>query len=633
MNQAGIELFGIRTDEPYSFETLAQKSRPVDALFDICSAPSEGQININGSAVEVSSYAIDNGMLISFRQSNSEKNLKPLLTNSLSLDVITRFTQLTAAHSDMEAALEIILKEISGLVPNDFIEIAIWDDDLEVLIPYRYGPFPKDKMVKGEERYRIGESFSGLMIKTHQPLYIEDIASYHQIQFEGYENRFSLNSFMGFPLILDNEVVGTLGIGSEKRSAFQEDDKELIKHISVQIAAIIHNAQFFKVEKLRAEELSALAQLSQSFSITHDPEKIFSRMLSIIGSMISVEILGFLLFNQSSNMLEAQKPFKGLPDQFVDIFKSVISESSQAKKLIDAQDVLITDSAIEDLHWRDLGLAHVARAASMRKTVLVPLISGGNSLGYLLASNHIHGNTGFSQEEMNLLMIVANQAAPLIENIYLISQSNQRAEKAEILQHIAILTSANSGSDEILSYGVREMVRILNADFAAVFLLDLEGIELRLDGNSLFTGPGIDTEIKGILVGDPHFELMVTCSKSSLVIGQFNETSPVAPFYQNLLDSLNLQSAVIIPLLLGGGCLGEIILGSNQLSHFDQGDIQEIAPIAGELAKAFDLVQRVNQTDEGLRKQVNQFSFISSLSQELSTSINLENLLKLLLKE
>ena len=46
LNQAGIELFGIRTDEPYSFETLAQKSRPVDALFDICSAPSEGQINI-----------------------------------------------------------------------------------------------------------------------------------------------------------------------------------------------------------------------------------------------------------------------------------------------------------------------------------------------------------------------------------------------------------------------------------------------------------------------------------------------------------------------------------------------------------------------------------------------------------
>ena len=147
--------------------------------------------------------------LYPFASQTQKLNIKPQLANSISLDVITKFTQLTAAHSDMEVALETILKEISGLVPNDFVEIAIWDNDLEVLIPYRYGLFPKDKMVKGEERYRIGESFSGLMIKTHQPLYIEDIPSYHQIQFEVYENRFSLNSFMGFPLILDNEVIGT----------------------------------------------------------------------------------------------------------------------------------------------------------------------------------------------------------------------------------------------------------------------------------------------------------------------------------------------------------------------------------------------------------------------------------------
>lgn len=634
LNQAGIQLFGLRADESYSFETLSQKIRPVDALFDVCGTPSERQINLNGQVVEVSSYAIGIGMLVSFRHPNSETKVKSQLSNSISLDVITKFTQLTAANLDLEDALESIFKEISGLVPNDFIEIAIWDNELEVLIPYRFGLNPNDKIVKGEERYRIGESFSGLMVKTHQPLYIEDIPSYHQIQFEGYENQYSLNSFMGFPLILDHEVIGTLGIGSVKSSAFQDEDKELIMHISVQVAAIIHNAQLFKVEKLRTKELSALAQLSQSFSITHDPEKIFSRMLSIIGSMVPVEILGFLLFNQSSNMLEAQKPFKGLPDQFVEIFKSAITEGSDAKKLIDAQDVLITDSAIEDSHWRSLGLSHVARAASMRKTVLVPLISGGNSLGYLLASNHIHGNTGFSQEEMNLIMIVANQAAPLIENIYLISQSNQRAQKAEILQHIAMLTSTNSDPGEILSYGVKEMVQILNADFAAVFLLDSDGVELGLDNDSLFiSDSGLTTEIKGMLVDDPRFESTMTCSKSTLVIGQFNETNPVAPFYQNLLDTLKLQSAVIVPLLLRDGCIGEIIFGSNQLSCFDQGDVQEITPIANELAKAIEQVQRLNLTDEGLRKQVNQLSFISRLTQELTASINLENLLELLLEE
>lgn len=634
LNQSGIGLFGLRADESYSFETLAQKVRPTDVLYDICGTPSERQINLNGQVVDVSSYAVNDGMLVSFRQPQSDPNINRQQTNLINYDVISIFTQFTAANLDLEDSLEVVLKEISSLVPNDFLEIAIWDAESEVLIPYRYAFHHSDRMMKGEERYRIGESFSGLMIKTHQPLWIEDIPSFHEVQFKTDESRYPLNSFMGFPLILDQKVIGTLGLGSLKSSAFQENDKELIKHISMQVAAIVHNAQILRVEKHRAAELSALAQLSQSFNITHDPEKIFARMLSIIGAMIPVEIMGFLLFNQNSHMLEAQKPFKGLPDQFIEIFKSNISEGSEAKKLIGAQDVLITDSAIEDPHWRNLGLAHVARAASMRKTVLVPLISGGNSLGYLMASNHDQGDTGFTQQEMHLLMIVANQAAPLVENIYLISQSNKRAQRAEILQKIAMMTNSSSSDGEVLSYCVNEIVQVLNADFGAVFLLNSEGSKLELDVGSLINSDLVSSiENEGILINDPSYELTVTCSKTALVIGQFNETNPIPPFYQTLLDSIKLQSAVIVPLLLRDVSIGEIIIGSCQLSYYDQGDIQEINPIASQIASSLEQVNNDFQTEAGLRKHVDQLSFFSRISRESTASNDLEGILALLIEE
>jgi GAF domain-containing protein len=157
---------------------------------------------------------------------------------------------------------------------------------------------------------------------------------------------------------------------------------------------------------------------------------LFSRLVDSIAPLVEVDIIGFLLYNDAHRVLEAQRPFHGLPDQFVELYRTQVLSGSPTEKMLLDQDVLITENASEDEKWVALGIDHLARAASMRETVLVPLTTGGHMLGYLQASNHTAGHMPFSQAELHLLMIIANQTASIIENA-LWSSSHARGRSGQ----------------------------------------------------------------------------------------------------------------------------------------------------------------------------------------------------------
>ena len=439
---------------------------------------------------------------------------------------------------------------------------------------------------------------------------------------------------MGFPLVVGHEVLGTLEFFKGEKSGFSKSQFDAIENVCLHIATSINNAILFREENQKAVELSSLAQLAQSVSYSKEPEKIFEKMLATIAPMIPVEIIGFLLFNNVTNMLEAQNPFIGLPTPFIEIFKTEIKKDSNAEKLIISQDVLLTENAQVDLHWIILGLDHIARAASIRETVLIPLISGGVSLGFIMASNHTKKATTFSPAEMHLLMIVANQAAPIIENMILVIQSEQKACSAESLRRIAVYSSSNASLEAILSYSIEELVHLFGADIGALLLVNKNSSQLEFNHNSIFGEVSNDKRFSDSLsTADHQYQFTITSSQKPVVIGEFDTTEPIIPFYQNYFDQMNLQSIIIVPLLVRDEGIGEIWIGSRKPFSFDAGDIQTLIPAAIQLASLIEQQHLSLQTDDSLRKTVEKLSLINKSTRDLTSTLDLEELLKRIINE
>jgi PAS domain S-box-containing protein len=639
LNQAAREKFKVWQETP-NLERLARQTRPIDAFLSLCSTEGVAPFSIDGQKMEGVSYSVPNGngkavlLTIRSRQPGAISN-GSIESSDQTLEIMTSLSQSLQADLELDTTLEGILTSGEQLVPNDFSEIAIWDAEKSYLTPYRFvGIKGMDWQVRAiDQRYPLGAGYSGRVAELREPILINDVDLHREFSPLVNRQEHPFHSYLGIPLLVANKLIGTLNLTSLDRNAFTESDIEVMTLFSGQAAVALQNALLFREEKRRAVELSRLANLTQKISSAQNSKALFARLAQGISPLLDVEIAGFLLFDDLNRTLVAQKPFIGVPSEFVELYKVEIVPESRADIIWRDQEVLVISNAGDDPQMADLGLDHSARAAGISHTVLMPLKSGGRSLGYLQAANKRDG-TPFTDDDVRLLSIIAGQAAPIIENADLIQQSVQRALRAEALRRIASLSGSEAGLDEILKYSVIELSRLLRADLAAIFFFDENLAELTLHRESIY---GVVEDVFdrfGKIVVDEHYsKFIVSVSQEPFLSENILIDQRVLPPFEQLINSINIQSAMGVPLIFHGRGLGELILASKTPGHFNRSDIQLAMTVAGQLAVAIERTSLASHTDEDLRRRVDQLTALTRIGRQLNTSGSLTQLLNYIYEE
>ncbi len=642
INQRARELFHLEAHDIPDLEALARRARPGEEFLTLCAAEGQGRFMLDGRLAEAVSYAVHSGpqpvMVVTIRF--PELGGRQGSVDTQSLQIFTQIAQDMGSSLDLESTIGSILDNVGKLLPADLLEVALWDSTGEYFIPYRIigQPGGSRRLEQSRQRYRPDEGYTGYLARERKPLLIPDVAEFAELRQATDRTAFPLRSYLGLPLQAGDELIGTLELGSLSVNTFTAEDQEMLQLIAGQAATAIHNALLYRDEQRRSAELSGLSQLAQAFSSVREPLGLFGKLVQSTAPLLRVDILGFLLYNETTRTLEGQNPFYGLPTQFIETFyHAPVAPGSPAEQSLLDQDVLITENAMEDPQWVTLGYHNLAHGASLRDTVLVPLASSGRMLGYLQASNHSDGSSVFSQEELHLLMIIANQTAPIIENATLVQQTRERAQRAEALRRISSLTSSTATLDEILRFSVQELARLLHADFGAAFLLNNDRSELKLHSPSLYGSEGFQPErILRLLVEDPQFPFTLTGSQHSLMLKQFSQEraeKTIIPFFQNLLSDWQAESVVAVPLVVRDEGVGELWFACRAAEAFSSQDLQMVFTAAGQLAGVVEQSFLSTQTDEGLRRRLEQLTLLTRVNRELSTSLNLKDLLKLILDE
>jgi PAS domain S-box-containing protein len=639
INQTARAKFKLWDEEP-NLERLARRSRPSDVFWGLCSAAGQAHFTIDGHSVEGTSYFVpngnDNSVLLSIRSPQSAKQGPDgSSVRNQTFEILTKLSEAMAANLGLETTLEAILNSVDQLIPSDFSEITIWDTKNNWLIPYRFiGVKGIDqRLAKTSERYLPDEGYSGLLISKREPVLISDVDSNRDVRPIIDRNQYPFQSYLGVPLLISDELIGTLELTSMTAGTYTETDIDTIGMLSGQAGIALHNALTYQEEQRRTTELSSLANLTKAVGSVRDFQELFGNLVQGISPLLDVEIAGFLIYDENRRVLDARNPFIGIPPQFVELYQTEIPPESAAESVWINGETIIAPVAVEDQRIIDLGLHHNALAAGVRAMALVPLTSGGRQLGYLQVANKRDG-TPFDQADERLLAIIAGQAASIIENANLIKQSVGRALRAESLRRIASLSGSAATLIEIFKYSLLELARLLQADIAGIFLLNENLGELQIHTESLY---GFDpTQIPNLLrlsVGDTNFRKTVTASKIPFLTGNVFSDADVIPHLKEIAKPLGAVSAIDVPLVIRDRGLGEIILGSQKEDFFTQSDVQLAATVAGQLAIALERSQLASATDVDLRQRVEQLTAISRIGRELNSSVQLPHLLQLVFDE
>ncbi|GAB4503924.1 MAG: hypothetical protein Fur0043_09170 [Anaerolineales bacterium] len=632
LNASARQLFGLRENELADLERLARRVRPADDFLALCAQEGQKRITIGSQLMDVASYRIPGMpplMLVTLRNFSLSPAVEQGEASVALLRVMMDFSQAVTASLRLEDTLQAVMEHVGRLVSVDALQVQIWDDAHQTLLPYRYEQYANVPRKVVQQEHSIFGDLSQSVLAEQKTQFVPNVSLGRNDMAGEWAENGAIYSYVGIPLLVSNRLIGVLEAGRLVTDGFNQQDVDLLQLLAGQAGVALRNAILFEAEQRRAAELAGLANLGQALSSGQNIKELFERLVSSIAPLLDFEIIGFLLYDEDKRLLEGQVPFQGLPPHIVEMYRVNISIQEVVADLIENRQPILTLDATQDGQWQALGIQTLAQAASLRDSALVPLVSGHRLLGFLQLSNHRQGVTAFKEEELRLMTVIANQATAIIENAVTTQQSRQRAYRSDALRRIASLAASSASLDEVLKHSLRELANLFQADTAAVFLLDESRGELILHNGSLF---GVQPEAVGSLsrlfVSDSQFRSTVTGSQKPFLSGRLSSDRRVLPLYRPIISAFRLESAMAVPLLVRDQSLGELMLGSRKVEFFNSYDLQVVATAAGQLAAALENARLLKQTDEHLRARIEQLTALMRINRELTASLNLQEVLQ-----
>jgi len=225
-----------------------------------------------------------------------------------------------------------------------------------------------------------------------------------------------------------------------------------------------------------------------------------------------------------------------------------------------------------------------------------PILLRGVAFGNLYLSEKRDGGD-FTEDDEDLIQLLAAQAAVAIENARLYESSTRWLRQLESLNEIGNALAAQLELEPLLAMVATRLRELVSARLVLIALPDTEDA-LRVaaaDGDIASTQVGTRLELHGSKVGR-----VLERGRSERVDSVLDD----AEVDQRTARELGITTALYVPLIVHGEAIG-VVAAHDKLGddgHFDDDDLRLSESLAARAAIAVDLSERV--TRNGMRKVV-----------------------------
>ena len=165
-------------------------------------------------------------------------------------------------HSKLELqeCLKAVIDKVITLLEVEIGSLMMVDEGQQHLTVEVAHGLPKDVIKK--YKIKVGEGIAGWIAEKGKPLLIKDIRKDKRFPRRG--GRYTTESLLSVPLKLGGKIIGVINVNNKRsKSAFREDDLELLTALASQAAQAIHNATQFKETRETSEvKLQFLANVT-----------------------------------------------------------------------------------------------------------------------------------------------------------------------------------------------------------------------------------------------------------------------------------------------------------------------------------------------------------------------------------
>src|SRR5437879_5115802 len=161
----------------------------------------------------------------------------------------------------LEELLGKMAEACGSLLDSDSVGIRVVDGDDLVLM----GVWGDAQSAMPNARIKIGESLTGTVVATGEPLLLSDPANDPRIAPASRVAylRGGYRAFLGVPLKIGEQVLGALSIRTLRAEGFSSEDVSIATAFAAQAAIALENARLYREAEARADKLKALSALTR----------------------------------------------------------------------------------------------------------------------------------------------------------------------------------------------------------------------------------------------------------------------------------------------------------------------------------------------------------------------------------
>lgn len=364
-------------------------------------------------------------------------------------------------------------------------------------------------------------------------------------------------------------------------------------------AAELRDAQ--ELEK-RAAGLQAAARLSHAAPSILDLDELLPWVVELIHDEFDCDFVGIFLMDDRKESAVLQAATGEAGRQMIEQGHRlwVGGDSMVGWCLANQQARLASDIGEDAVRSAD------AFMLSTRSAMALPLLSRGHLLGAMTVQSA--QPAAFSEQDLSILQIMADQLANAIDDARLHTETTQRtAERSAVLEASAAISSSLD-LQEALAAIAEQMAKAIGVDGCTLFFWDREAdavvtwVEVRMDGQEP------DESGTVYALADFAFVRRVLEERQPHLISISDHEAD--PAEEGLLREQGFMSLLMLPLIVGGHTLGLIELEASQSDHcFAARELDRLTVLAGQAAAALEnahLFEEAQQTSPLLAGSVHE---------------------------
>ena len=529
---------------------------------------------------------------------------------------------------DLNPALEI--EEIGNLL-RKFVQETLAPGQIHIFLPdalseYYVASVDEDGKTTTDLRFATSSALPAVLDSSNTFLFIGSGMEFPSALQPEQARIALLGAQVFIPLAgREAQLIGFMAL-SPRRSGepYTTMDLDFLTSLTDQATITVERAQVISVLERRVNEMNVLMRVAEGINITPQFDDILELIYAQTNRLIPIRDFWILLHDANSDIylyafyLKDDVRLLEFENRTFDIGGSL------SREVVRTQRAIVTD----DFERENRLSGFASQVEGLFAWMGVPLNAGAETIGSIsLASRD--PTVVYSDEQVNMLQAIADQAAGAIVKTRLLDETERRARQLSLLNDIGRNLTSTLDLTSLLNQILENAIDIIGCEAGTLFLIDDDTDELIFE---VVVGPVAD-ELVGqrLAPGTGHVGRAVL-THNPAIVNEVNRTEEWARVPDEK-TGFQTRDLLLVPMVVKERVLGVIeVINRRDGMVFTIDDQELLTAYTSQAAIALENARLYTLTDQQLAARVEELSAMQRIDRELNASLDIQRAMRITLE-